>query len=105
MLEINNANFEELILKSDKLVIVDFFAEWCGPCKKMTPIMEEISKKNPDIVVGKVNVDESTETSNKYGVKSIPTLVFIKNGEVVGKSIGFSTEGTIMEKINSILKD
>ncbi len=85
---VDNSNFDAEVLKSDKVVLVDFFAEWCGPCKMVAPILEEISSENEDIKVCKVNVDEAQELAGKYGVVSIPTLVVIKNGEVINKHVG-----------------
>ena len=78
--EITDSNFEKLVLKSEKLVIVDFWAEWCGPCKAITPILDEISNEFGDkVLIGKVNVDEVKEVPVKYGIRSIPTLLFFNN--------------------------
>ena len=84
---IDKNNFEE-IKKNDKAVLIDFYANWCGPCKMLSPIIDEIAEEREDIIVGKVNVDSEPELAEKFGVFSIPTLVILKNGEVVHQSAG-----------------
>ena len=92
-LEITDANFEELVLKSDKPVLVDFWAEWCGPCRMVGPVVEELSTEYAGkAVVGKVNVDNNSGISAKYGIRNIPTLLFFKNGEVVEKHVGVAAK-------------
>lgn len=89
----NDANFNEDVLHSDKIVLVDFYAEWCGPCKMMGPVIEELANEAGDnYVIGKLNVDEAPETAAKYGVQSIPTVVVFKNGVEVNRSIGFKNK-------------
>jgi thioredoxin 1 len=101
-LEFTEGNFEELALKSDKPVLVDFWAEWCGPCRMVGPIVEEISKEYEGrAIVGKVNVDEHQAISAKYGIRNIPTILFIKNGEVVDKSVGAVPKNILTEKLNA----
>jgi len=85
----NNDNFTQEVLKSDKPVLVDFYAIWCGPCSMIAPIIDEIAEEKADkIKVGKVNVDDSKEIAINYGIRNIPTLLFFKNGEVVEKIVG-----------------
>ena len=96
----NDENFAADVLKSDLPVLVDFYADWCGPCKMLTPIIEELATEyEGKWKIGKVNVDESPKTAQEYGVQSIPTLLFVKNGEVVDKLMGFATKDAIKEKL------
>ena len=99
-LEITDANFEELVLKSDKPVLVDFWAEWCGPCRMVGPIVEELANDYGDkAVIGKVNVDENPEISVRFGIRNIPALLFFKNGEIVDKQIGAVPKSVLSEKL------
>tara|TARA_Y100001978_G_scaffold203418_1_gene229102 strand:+ start:1113 stop:1430 length:318 start_codon:yes stop_codon:yes gene_type:complete len=103
-LEITDSNFDELVLKSDKPVVVDFWAEWCGPCKMIGPLINEMSKDyEGKALVGKVNVDQNANVSAQFGVRSIPTVLFIKNGEVVDKSVGAVPKSTLESKLDAIL--
>lgn len=89
----NDANFNEDVLHAEKPVLVDFYAEWCGPCKMMSPMIEELANEvGEDYIVGKLNVDEAPETAAKYGVQSIPTVIVFKKGVEVGRSIGFKNK-------------
>lgn len=97
-----DANFEEKVLKSDKLTVVDFFATWCGPCQMMAPNIEELSAEMSDVVIGKMNIDENEETPQKYQVMSIPTVVFFKDGKVVDKVVGYQSKEALEEKINEL---
>ena len=85
---INKDNFQNEVLNSDKPVLLDFYADWCGPCRMVGPIVEEIAGERSDIKVGKINVDEQSELAAQFGVMSIPILAVIKNGEVVNRSVG-----------------
>ncbi len=85
---ITRENFDEVVLQSEKPVLVDFWAEWCGPCRMVSPIVDEIAQERDDIVVGKVNVDEQGELAMRFGVMSIPTLLVFKGGEIAQTSVG-----------------
>ena len=103
-LEITDATFEETVLKSDKPVVVDFWAAWCGPCRMVGPIIDEISKEYADkAVVGKVDVDANQEFAAKYGVRNIPTVLVFQNGEVVGRQVGVAPKNSYTEAIDSLL--
>ena len=103
--EITDGNFEKLVLKSEKLVIVDFWAEWCGPCKAITPILDEISNEFGDkVLIGKVNVDEVKEIPVKYGIRSIPTLLFFSNGEITRQEVGLQSKQTLVDNITQIVE-
>ncbi|MBT5437843.1 thioredoxin [Crocinitomicaceae bacterium] len=103
-LEITDSNFDELVLKSDKPVVVDFWAEWCGPCKMIGPLIDEMSKDyEGKALIGKVNVDQNANVSAQFGVRSIPTVLFIKNGEVVDKSVGAVPKATLDSKLEALL--
>ncbi len=102
MVEINltEENFEE-VLKSEKVLLVDFWATWCGPCKMLAPVLSEFAEENKDkIKVGKVNVDEQGDLAIKYGITSIPTLILFKNGEVANISVGFHSKTELEEMLN-----
>ncbi|MDD4688241.1 MAG: thioredoxin [Eubacteriales bacterium] len=98
-INVNSNNFNEEVLSSDKPVLVDFWASWCGPCRMVGPIVEEIADERPDIKVAKVNVDEQSELATKYGVMSIPTLMIFKDGTVVDQSTGAKPKQQILEMI------
>ncbi len=103
-LEVNDENFEEIVLHSDKLVIVDFWAEWCGPCRMVAPVVEELSNDYADrLIVAKVDVDSNPGTASKYGIRNIPTLLFIKGGVVVDKHVGAAPKTTLAAKVESLL--
>lgn len=103
-LEITDGNFEELVMKSDKLVVLDFWAVWCGPCRMLGPIVNEIGEEYKDtVVVGKLDVDNNPGVASKYGIRNIPTILFIKNGEVVDKNVGMAPKQVLINKIESLL--
>ncbi len=101
-LELTDSNFQETVLDSDKLSVVDFWAEWCGPCRMVTPIIEELANDYEGSVnIGKVNVDHNSDVSMKYQVRSIPTILLIKNGEIVDKHVGTISKAKLAEKIEA----
>ena len=103
-LELTDANFEELVMKSDKPVLVDFWAVWCGPCRMVGPIVEELANDYGDrAVIGKVDVDNNPEISAKFGIRNIPTLLFFKNGEIVDKQVGAAPKQTFAEKLDALM--
>ena len=98
-LSINRENFNEEVLRSDKPVLLDFWASWCGPCRMVGPILEEIARERPDIKVGKINVDEQQELASAFRVMSIPTLVVMKDGKVVRQSAGARPKAQILSML------
>lgn len=103
-LAITDTSFEEVVLKSDKPVLVDFWAEWCGPCRMLGPIVEEISSEyEGKAVVGKVDVDSQQEFAAKYGVRNIPTVLIFKDGEIVGRQVGVASKDTYTKALDELL--
>ncbi|NCP46669.1 MAG: thioredoxin [Flavobacteriales bacterium CG18_big_fil_WC_8_21_14_2_50_32_9] len=103
-LELTDSNFAEQVLKSDKVALVDFWAVWCGPCRMVGPIVEELSNDYAGkAIIGKVDVDNNPETASKYGIRNIPTILFIKNGEVVDKQVGAVPKQTLAAKLDALI--
>lgn len=103
-LELNDANFEEIVLKSDKPVLVDLWAEWCGPCRMVGPIVEELSHEyEGKAIIGKLDVDGNPGITARYGIRNIPTILFFKNGEVVDKHVGVSPKSILTTKLENLL--
>lgn len=95
-ININKNNFQSEVINSDRPVLLDFWAPWCGPCRMVVPIVEEIAEERPDIKVGKVNVDEQSELAAQFGIMSIPTLVVIKDGKIINQSMGAKPKEAIL---------
>ncbi len=103
-IEVTDANFEELVLKSEIPVVVDFWAEWCGPCRMVAPVVEELSAEyEGKVLVTKVDVDSNPGTAMKFGIRNIPTILFIKGGEVVDKHVGAAPKSALAAKVEAVL--
>ena len=100
IVHITKENFQSVVKESVKPVLIDFWATWCGPCKMIAPIIDEVAAENPDLTVGKVNVDEAPELAQKFGISSIPTLLSFKNGSLAAQNIGYCTKETILGMIS-----
>lgn len=99
VLEVTSNNFEEEVLKNEKTVLVDFYADWCGPCKMLAPIVDEVANENEEIKVCRINIDENENLAVEYGIMSIPTLVVIKNGEEINRTVGVVGKSDILEMV------
>lgn len=95
-INISNSNFEQEVMQSEKPVLLDFWAPWCGPCRMVVPIVEEIAEERPDIKVVKINVDDEPELANRYGIMTIPTLMVMRNGEILNRSSGAKPKKAIL---------
>ncbi len=103
-LEFTDQNFEELVLKSDKPAIVDFWAEWCGPCRLIGPFVAELAAEyDGKAVIGKLNVDENSNVTSQFGIRNIPTVLFFKNGQIVDKQVGATTKASLEAKLKALL--
>lgn len=103
-LEVKDSTFEELIINSDKPALVDFWAEWCGPCRMISPIVAELAEEmDGKAIISKLNVDENPEVCAKYGIRNIPTILFFKGGEIVDKQVGATQKNVLLEKLNALL--
>jgi thioredoxin 1 len=103
-LEVNDSNFEEVVVKSDKPVVVDFWAEWCGPCRMIAPIMEEIAEQyDGKAIVAKCDVDTSPGVAAKYGIRNIPTVLFFKDGKIADKQVGAVPKNNFLTKLNALI--
>jgi thioredoxin 1 len=103
-LEVNDGNFDEVVIKSDKPVLVDFWAEWCGPCRMIAPIIEEISNEySGKVLVVKCDVDNSPGVAVKYGIRNIPTILFFKDGKIADKQVGAVPKNSFVTKLNALI--
>ena len=103
-LEFTDANFDELALKSDKPVLVDFWAEWCGPCRMIAPLVEELAAEyEGKAIIGKVDVDNNPGIASKFGIRNIPTILFIKNGEIADKQVGAVPKNVLASKLEALM--
>lgn len=100
VIKVNNDNFDS-VKSSDKKVLIDFYADWCGPCRMVAPILEDIAKEREDVIIGKINVDDEGSLAHQFGVVSIPTLVVLKNGEIVHQSAGARPKAQILKLLES----
>lgn len=104
-IEITDANFQEVVLNAGQPAVIDFWAQWCGPCRMLTPVVKELSQEYEGrVIVGKVDVDSNPEISSRFGIRNIPTLLFFKDGKVVDKQVGVVPKGSLVVKIESLLK-
>ena len=99
IVKLTTENFEQEVLQSDRTVLVDFYADWCGPCKMMSPVIDEIAAERADVKVGKLKIDQEMEVAQKYGVMSIPTIIVFKNGEAVQKDMGAKPKAAVLEML------
>ena len=102
VMKVTSSNFEEEVLNSDKTVLIDFYADWCGPCKMFSPIVESVAEENEDIKVVKIDVDNAQDLAIKYQVMSIPTIVVIKNGQEVNRNVGVVSKSQIVEMVKQL---
>jgi thioredoxin 1 len=103
-IEITDANFEELVMNADKPVLLDFWAEWCGPCRLIGPLVEEIAnEQGENAVVGKLNVDQNPEAAMKFGIRNIPTILYLKGGEIKDKQVGAASKDAIASKLTALM--
>lgn len=101
---VNDSNFEEVVMNAELPVLVDFWAEWCGPCKMMLPVVEEVSQEFAGkLLVVKIDVDSCPNIASSFGIRNIPTMLFIKKGEVVDKMVGAAPKSTLVQKINAVI--
>ncbi|MEM7101814.1 MAG: thioredoxin [Bacteroidota bacterium] len=99
-LELTDNNFDVEVTESGKLAVVDFWAVWCGPCRMLAPVIEALAEENVDVVVGKLDVDNNPEISQRYGIRSLPTVLLLRDGEIVDKQIGVTTKAVLQDKID-----
>ncbi|MCF8332340.1 MAG: thioredoxin [Bacteroidales bacterium] len=104
VVELTDANFDEIVNNTDKPIVIDLWAEWCGPCRMITPIMEDMDKEYEDkAIITKLNVDDNPETTAKFGIRNIPTVLFLKNGQVADKQVGAVPKQVLAGKLEALL--
>lgn len=104
VVELTDSNFDEIVNNTDKPIVIDLWAEWCGPCRMITPIMEDMDKEYEDkAIITKLNVDENPETTGKFGIRNIPTVLFLKDGQVVDKQVGAVPKQVLTGKLEALL--
>ena len=104
VITLTDANFDDMVIKADRPVLVDFWAEWCGPCRVIGPLVKEIAEDYKEkVIVGKLDVDSNPEVSTKYGIRNIPTVLFFKNGTVADKQVGAVPKGSLVNKVEALL--
>jgi thioredoxin 1 len=104
VITLTDANFDDMVLKADRPVLVDFWAEWCGPCRVIGPLVQEIAEDYKEkVIVGKLDVDSNPGVSSKYGIRNIPTVLFFKNGTVADKQVGAVPKGNLVNKVEALL--
>lgn len=101
-MRINAENFSDTVKNTKGLMVIDFWAEWCGPCKMLAPVIDEVSKEMPDVLFEKINIDEEVEIALTNGISSIPTLMFVKDGEIVKKTVGYLTKEELVLAIDEV---
>lgn len=101
-MKINAENFSDTVKNTKGLMVIDFWAEWCGPCKMLAPVIDEVSKEMPDVLFEKINIDEEVEIALTNGISSIPTLMFVKDGEIVKKTVGYLTKEELVLAIDEV---
>lgn len=99
LIEITKANFDAEVMNTDKTVLLDFWAEWCGPCQMLAPVLHEVAEECPDVTIGKINVDKEGELAMSFGITSIPTLIVIKDGKAVEKAVGLRAKNQIIDML------
>ena len=97
--DINFKNFEHEVINADKKVLLDFWAPWCGPCRMVVPIVEEIAQEHPELLVGKINVDQEGELANRFGIMTIPTLLVMEKGKIINKAVGARSKDDILDML------
>lgn len=103
-LELTDSNFQAEVMENDKVTLIDFWATWCGPCRMIAPAIEELAEEyDGKATIGKVNVDENPQVSAQFGIRSIPTLLFLKNGEIVDKQVGVAPKSVLKQKLDALI--